>query len=544
MQKTNWLPTKLLTAAVLLLLLIAAAACAAAPTDSTADADSSADAASTVGEGETVYKDQYHKINVDGSGETITIFRGGVTLDWDTDPVITEIEARTNTDIQFSTVDWGDIDQFRNLAMSTDEDIDIYHHMDTNEQWIDDEFIIPLDDYIDPERHPYLHALVNSEAYADMKRDGQTYYVPMLSGGSDWVLIARQDWMDELGIEAPTNTDEFRAMLQAFKDRGADGRATGMQIEGARQIRRSMAPIFSMFGAPVSFFDGERNFSVDDEGNLVPVITSDNVKAALEFMNGLYNDGLINTDFASLTSFPQTSEIYLQGGQAGVGWIPGGAGFNVPDSELVALPPFAAEGYEFARAEGIDSNGFIAVSSVSDNPQLAVDLMEFFNSYEGRELLVMGLEGTHYENFDGSTFDRIEENWAYDNPYYPLHFYLGQGVTRGYVPLGEAHDAVGDALLDVSIWEPNDAETSLADTMAASSGWVGAPFLFQFTEFGDLSDMDTAITDAYITGYTEIITAAPEDFESEWEEYLAELEDAGFSEWTARYQEYYDENFQ
>ncbi len=56
--------------------------------------------------------------------------------------------------------------------------------------------------------------------------------------------------------------------------------------------------------------------------------------------------------------------------------------------------------------------------------------------------------------------------------------------------------------------------------------------------------MDTAITDAYITGYTEIITAAPEDFESEWEEYLAELEDAGFSEWTARYQEYYDENFQ
>ena len=170
-------------------------------------------------------------------------------------------------------------------------------------------------------------------------------------------------------------------------------------------------------------------------------------------------------------------------------------------------------------------------------------MLEFFNSYEGRELLVMGLEDVHYENFDGNTYDRIEENWEYDNPYYPLHFYLGQGVTRGYVPL-ENNDAVGDALLNVSIWESNGAETSLADTMAASSGWTGAPFRFQFTEFGDLSDTDTAITDAYITGWTEMITAAPDEFEAEWEEYLADLESAGFNEWTARYQEYYDENFQ
>ncbi|NJN82751.1 MAG: extracellular solute-binding protein, partial [Caldilineaceae bacterium] len=483
---------RMILLATLMMALLTMAACAGAPpadsgaddqaaeAEATAPADSEADA-SADSEDATTYKGEYYRIPVDGGGETVTIFRGGVTLDWDTDPIIQEIEARTNTDIQFATVDWGDINQFRNLAMSTEEDIDIYHHMDTNYQWIEDGFVIPLDDYIDPERHPFLTALVNSDAYADMKRDGQVYYIPMLSGGSDWVLIARQDWMDELGLDMPTNEVEFRELLQAFKDRDSDGRSTGMQIEGSRQIRRSMTPIFSAFGAPVSFFDVERNYWVGDDGQLIPVATSDNVKAALQFVNGLYADGLVNTDFASLTSFPQTSEIYLQGGKAGVGWIPSGGGFNVPDSELVPLAPFTAEGFEFSRAEGIDSNGFIAVSATSENPQLAVDMLEFFNSREGRELLVLGIDGVHYENLqDDGSFDRISENWEYDPIYYPLHFYLGQGVVRGYIPLTEGYDSIGDALKEVTIWEPNEGGVGLPKLMEASQEWIGAPMIFQF----------------------------------------------------------------
>lgn len=67
--------------------------------------------------------------------------------------------------------------------------------------------------------------------------------------------------------------------------------------------------------------------------------------------------------------------------------------------------------------------------------------------------------------------------------------------------------------------------------------------IFQFTEFGDLSDMNAALEDAIVTGWTEMITATPEEFEAEWEEYLAEMETAGFAEWNAAYQTYYDENF-
>ena len=142
----------------------------------------------------------------------ITVFRGGVTIDWDNDPIILELERQANVDVKFVTSGWGDIGQVRNLALASEEDIDIYHHMDLSPQWIEDEVIIALDDYINPDDHPYLYNLVHSDRYSSMKRDGKVYYVPMVAEGFDWVFLVRQDWMDELGLDYPTDEVEFRAI--------------------------------------------------------------------------------------------------------------------------------------------------------------------------------------------------------------------------------------------------------------------------------------------------------------------------------------------
>jgi ABC-type glycerol-3-phosphate transport system substrate-binding protein len=472
----------------------------------------------------------------------ITIFRGGVQIDWDADPVVLAIEDKMNVDIKFLTSDWSEIPQVRNLALSTGEDVDIYHHMDTNPQWIEDGAIIPIDEYVNPNDHPYLHALINSPLFEPMKRDGKTYYISMLSDGSDWVWLVRKDWMEELGLEMPTNEVEFREMLQAFKDRDPEGRTVGLQVEGGQTIRRSMVPVLAIFGAPTNFPNPERVYTVDGEGKLVPMITSENAKAALQFMNGLYADGLINTDFPTLSSFPQLSEKYIQAGKAGVSWFPNGGNFPIPDSETAFIPAFSATGFEHARSQGIPTQGWISISSTAKDPQKAIDLLEYFVSREGRELLVMGVEGLHWQNLDeNGKFERIKENWPYTPVYYPLHFYLGNGTMKGYVPVGE-FGSVEEALANADVWEPTEGGVGIAETMAASAQWTGAPMMFQYVEFPELADMLTAINDAVITGWTEIITAPPESFEAEWEEYLAELEAAGLAEWTQAYQDYYDEN--
>ena len=473
----------------------------------------------------------------------ITVFRGGVTIDWDSDPIILELENRMNVDIKFVTSGWGDINQVRNLALASDEDIDIYHHMDLSPQWIDDGVIIPLDDYITPDKQPYLYSVTHSDTFKPMLRNGHIYYIPMTSDGFDWVFLVRQDWMNELGLDMPTNEVEFRDMLQAFKDRDPDGRTVGWQIEGTGGgLRRTMLPIFTAFGVPTSFFDQEKNFYVTDDAQLSPIVTSDNMKDALRYMNGLNADGLINTDFPTINSFPDLSERYMQAGKAGVAWYTNSGNFPIPNAELGFIPPFSATGHHFTRAEGISFNGWISISSVSEHPQESIDLLEYLNSREGRKLMTAGIEGVNYTSFDDQgNYERINDNWPYDSTYYPLWFYFGGGGVRGYIPV-ENYDTYEEAFAHEEIWEPTEGG-GLRDTLVASTEWTGASMMFQFIDFPELNDIKVALGDALLTGWTKMITSDPGSFDTEWDNFVAAWEAAGADQWVQAYQAYYDDNF-
>lgn len=474
----------------------------------------------------------------------ITIFRGGVSFDYENDPVVQAIEDRMNVDITFVTVPFSEVPQGLNLNLASGESIDIYNHMDTNPQWIEDGAIIPLESYINPEDHPYLTSVTSSPLFSSVNRDGHIYYIPMVTDGYDWVVAVRKDWMDELGLAMPTNEVEFRELLQAFKERDSEGRTVGMQVEGGQTIRRTMLPILSMFGVSSNFPNPHRAFNISADGTLEPIVLSENVKAALQYMNGLYADGLINTDFPSIPSFPALSETYWQAGKAGGTWLPNGGQFNIPDpkAEVVFIPPMTATGYEFARSQGLPTGGWISVSAESDNPQKAVDLIEFFNSREGRMLLTAGVEGLHYTSFDDQgNFERIQENWTYDTTYYPLNFYLGQGSVRGYIPV-EDYDTFEEALAHVQIFEPTEGGVGLRNTLLESARWTGEPMPFQYIEFPELNDLNVALTDVVVTGWTEMITADPANFDAEWQEYLDEWAAAGADTWVQAYQDYYNEH--
>lgn len=62
------------------------------------------------------------------------------------------------------------------------------------------------------------------ETFYPVTKDGKTYGIacaPALTEGQ--VMIIRQDWLDALGLEAPTNMDEFEAVIKAFTEENPDG---------------------------------------------------------------------------------------------------------------------------------------------------------------------------------------------------------------------------------------------------------------------------------------------------------------------------------
>lgn len=62
------------------------------------------------------------------------------------------------------------------------------------------------------------------ETYYPLTKDGKIYGIaccPVLTEGQ--VMIIRQDWLDNLGLKAPTNMDEFEAVIKAFTEDDPDG---------------------------------------------------------------------------------------------------------------------------------------------------------------------------------------------------------------------------------------------------------------------------------------------------------------------------------
>ncbi len=65
----------------------------------------------------------------------------------------------------------------------------------------------------------------NPEIWNLVKRDGKIYGLSGISNGivGATVMWIRQDWLDKLGLKAPTNIEEFEVVLDAFTKQDPDG---------------------------------------------------------------------------------------------------------------------------------------------------------------------------------------------------------------------------------------------------------------------------------------------------------------------------------
>lgn len=145
-------------------------------------------------------------------------------------------------------------------------------------------------------------AAFSKEALDYSSIDGKLYAIPSVLNTTESIMMLayRQDWLDALGMKAPTTAEEMNKMFIAFskygKNYSGSVKTTGLATVGTIfDGSFGLTGYFQSYGAyPLSW--------VLKDGALVNGTIQPEMKVALDNLKALYAAGGLDTDFATLNS--------------------------------------------------------------------------------------------------------------------------------------------------------------------------------------------------------------------------------------------------
>lgn len=330
------------------------------------------------------------------------------------------------------TVDWNMIDPTTYtdtvspmLAAGTDlADIIFLPDLDENQTYINSGMFEPLDDHFDlmPNFRAYLDEHPEIEASLTAQ-DGHIYYVPVVGLPDNYLpcLMYQTEWLDQLGIEAPTTLDEFVEMLRAFKENDMNGNG-----KTDDEIPMSIMSDFlqQMFGWAFGM-DLNSGFYADEEGTVhYGYYEEDKYKAYLTFLNGLYEEGLLEMEFTSLTRDQITERFAnnLTGVTFDFSWQMSQLystqfeNYNPDEGGIVVgVEPLSGE-YQGYYSGTNPVKGIFGVNKDAKDLDLAIKFIDYAMSEECQTMYAWGIEGLSYNVDENGVYSYTEQalndnNW-------------------------------------------------------------------------------------------------------------------------------------
>ena len=134
------------------------------------------------------------------------------------------------------------------------------------------------------------------ETFYPVTKDGKTYGIactPCMD--AEEIMVIRQDWLDALEMDVPTNWDEWVELWRAIKANDLNGNGDPndeipLALEQGSNGERSMASLLNAFGIRAS---SDCQFCVLDDGTYTMVYEHPRYREFLEAVQGLFAEGLI-----------------------------------------------------------------------------------------------------------------------------------------------------------------------------------------------------------------------------------------------------------
>lgn len=332
-----------------------------------------------------------------------------------------------NVEVEFVKVPrWTEVEEINNLlAAQKAPDICVTYSYPTIQAYADMGGVMDMSELLEENKDlaPNLwNWLGETNLFFDRDPvEGTVWAIEAKLATSNRILtFVRQDWLDALGIAAPTTTEEFEAMLYAFKERASE-----LPVDDASKvIPYSVSYDVGWRAANLieSFIDpdiSDREFYVNgfDDRKL----TQEGTKEAVRLLNKWYNDGLMWNNFALYGSGDTTEDDNMKAGYVGAfthNWdypfrngvdsINANLTRNVgPDAKYVAVDCFTSSNGAHTKFVPAPVDRKVFFPLTNDEPLACLLYLDWISDPEHIEYLQIGEEGVTHNVLESGAIQTI-----------------------------------------------------------------------------------------------------------------------------------------
>lgn len=441
------------------------------------------------------------------------------------------LENRTGAQIDVDLYSFLDSSDKQNLMIASGDYTDIIvgslSYSGGVDGAVEEEVLTNIAEYADymPDYMNVLFQDVNNVAAAYSTEYNLTafYGINDPAAKAEYGPVIRQDWLEELGLDSPETYDELHDILIKFKE-NYDATLWITAYGGV--------PGDFSGGYGVAEYSGGAGFPTWVDGNNFKFsVAEDGFRDYLTMMHQWYEEGLIYPDFLSQggTDYPDNSLI--TGGDVGVYFTyvsymeaqQDVLAASVPGAKIAPITwPVCNAGDEqkFGKApnnSGVDGMGAFSVTTASDDIETLCAVFNEFYTEDGYDFCNWGLEGETYTLDENGkhVFTELITNDEYN---------LGANIMMTYYFFKDGPFLYNN---DRYLASYSDRQIEAAEMWTTSRSAAA------------LSTMTTEQATEYYTAQVDISTVYQEyvvkfivgdkDIESDWQEFMDQLDGCGMS---------------
>ncbi len=513
---------------------------------------------------------------------TLAITPSANVIDYDTNQLTLWLEEKLGINIEFYYLPASEATTKVDLMVASNEklpDIIIGGVDSANVQYYGESgIIIPLNDYLDEYGYFYNDALDRffTETEKDLNRQlytsavaGNIYCFPYMAvHDGNWRehgLYINQNWLDVLNLEYPTTLDELYDVLVAFRDQDPNG--NGLQDElpliGYASYDRRGDVVGDLLNAflfyPYGLWPHAR--LIVNDGVVSSAVTAEEYREGLRFIHKLYVEGLLSplcltqnySQLKAIIDRPVTEPtiagvIATHPGSGAMGWSANDDGQS-KIFEYVALKPVTGpEGICYAPQYPLGmAASTICITKDCENPEVAFRFLDAVCDYDVYMHMRYGIEGYDWAYAEEGELDvngnqavyklatDHESPWAAQSQNIIWRLGAGLGLTSSHT-MTEVASTYANPITQHMVEMFYDAVQAHFGKQPEETFYLQI-----FTaEEQEIADKYVTAIYNYSNESRDLFVNGELSLDTDWDEYIATLENLGLSEYLAVAQSCYD----